>query len=89
MWCRRYDGQVPAVILLKYLRRNPVTDTSKILEVYRPTRRIDGKWAAAKDGPTYSLFPPPLNADGALDAVPLTYQDYFGPGNTGGVGHRS
>lgn len=84
MWCRRYDGQVCVVILLKYLRRNPLTDNSSILEVYRPTRRItDGKWTATKDGPTYILFPPPLNANGPLDAVPLTYQDYFGPGNIG------
>lgn len=84
MWCRRYDGQVCVVILLKYLRRNPLTDNSSILEVYRPTRRIaDDKWTATKDGPTYILFPPPPNANGPLDAVPLTYQDYFGPGNIG------
>lgn len=85
MWCRRYNGLVCVVILLKYPRRNPITDTSSILEVYRPTRRIDGKWTASKDGPTYNLFPPPLSANGPLDVVPLTYQDYFGPGNTGGV----
>lgn len=85
MWCRRYDGQVRVVILLKYLRRNPLADNSSILEVYRPARRVgDGRWTAAKDGPTYALFPAPLNAGTPLDAVPLTYQDYFGPGNTGG-----
>lgn len=88
MWCRRYDGHVRVVILLKYLRRNPLVDNSSILEVYRPGRRIaDGKWTAAKDGPTYVLFPVPLDADGPLDAVPLTYQDYFGPGNVGGADH--
>lgn len=48
-------------------------------------RRVDGKWTAAKDGPTYSLFPAPPNANDPLDAVPLTYQDYFGPGNTAGA----
>lgn len=82
MWCRCYNGQIRVVILLKYLRRNPFTDNSSILEVYRPTRRIaDEKWTATKDGPTYTLFPPPPNANGPADVVPLTYWGYFGPGS--------
>lgn len=83
MWCRRYNGNIRVVILLKYLRKNPLTDNSSILEVYRPLRRQDGKWTAVKDGPTYALFPPPPNADTPLDSIPLTYEDYFGSGNWG------
>lgn len=84
MWCRRYDGNVRVVILVKYLRRNPRVDKTALLWVYRPVRRAsDGRWTALQEGPVYTLFPAPLNAGEPEDAIPLTYEDYFGPGNVG------
>lgn len=82
MWCRRYDGMVRVVFLVKYQRRNPHVDKAAILMVYRPSWRGD-KWTALQDGPVYQLFPRPQNIVPGSDAVPLTYQDYFGPGNIG------
>lgn len=88
MWCRRYDGKVTVVILVKYLRRDPRVDNASVLMAYRPARRADGKWTAVQDGPTYVLFPRPQGAakgvyNSPADAVPLTYEDYFEPGNVG------
>lgn len=83
MWCRRYDGQVRAVILVKYLCRNPRVNCASILLLFRPMRKPDGKWTAMQDGPTYTLFPRPADAGTATDEVPLVYEDYFGPGNLG------
>ncbi|KAL0634219.1 hypothetical protein Q9L58_006835 [Maublancomyces gigas] len=93
MWCRRYDGKVHVVILVKYLRKDPSLDNASILEVYRPayrSRTIGGppRWTARKDGRTYQLFPrPPEAIEGAYetleDTIPLTYRDYFGEGNVG------
>lgn len=84
MWCRRYDGNVRVVILVKYMRRNPRVDKAAKLWVYRPARRgLDGRWTAEQQGPVYTLFPVPLNAGSPEDAIPLTYADYFGPGNVG------
>lgn len=57
-------------------------DKAAILMVYRPSWRGD-KWTAVQDGPVYQLFPRPESTVAATDAVPLTYQDYFGPGNVG------
>lgn len=90
MWCRRYDGKVHVIILVKYLCKDPRLNNSSILEVYRPALlpRIPGelpRWTARKDGPTYTLFPRPAEDDhrSAEDVVPLTYRDYFGEGNVG------
>lgn len=83
MWCRRYDGQVRAVILVKYLCRNPRVNCASILLLFRPVLKPDGKWTALHDGPTYTLFPRPADAGTETDAVPLVYEDYFGPGNRG------
>lgn len=84
MWCRRYDGRVRVVVLVKYLRPNPRVDRAALLWVYRPLwRPEDERWTAAQDGPTYTLFPVPQNAGAVSDAIPLTYEDYFGPGNAG------
>lgn len=57
-------------------------DKSATLMVYRPSWR-DDKWTAVQDGPVYQLFPRPENFATDTDAVPLTYRDYFGPGNVG------
>lgn len=86
MWCRRYDGKVRVVILVKYLRKDPRQDNSSIITVYRPHRREDGKWTAEQQGPVYTLFPRPPRAgyENPDDAVPLAYEDYFGTGNVGG-----
>lgn len=86
MWARRYDGRVQAILLLKYTCRDPRLNPSSYLLLFRPRLRADGKWTAVQDGPTYVLFPRPANVvpDDLTqqgDAVPLTYQDYFGPGN--------
>lgn len=57
-------------------------DKAAILMVYRPSWRGD-KWTAVQDGPVYQLFPRPESVVRGADAVPMTYQDYFGPGNVG------
>lgn len=90
MWARRYDGRVQAILLLKYTSRDPRLNPSSYLLVFRPTLRADGKWTVVQDGPTYVLFPRPANVvpddlEQGDDAVPLTYQDYFGPGNVAGT----
>lgn len=83
MWCRRYDGRVRAVVLVKYLCRNPRVNRASVLLLFRPVRKQDGQWTAQQDGPTYTLFPRPVDAGEETDAVPLVYEDYFGPGNLG------
>lgn len=89
MWCRRYNGLIRVVVLVKYLRRDPRVDNAAILEVYRPgIRESDGRWTAVQDGPTYQQFPRPPTAvrddyANPVDAVPLTREDYWGPGNAG------
>ncbi|KAL0630793.1 hypothetical protein Q9L58_010360 [Maublancomyces gigas] len=85
MWCRRYDGHVRAVILVKYLCRNPHISRASILLLFRPVQRPDGKWAAlqVQVGPKYILFPRPADAGTETDGVPLVYEDYFGPENLG------
>lgn len=86
MWARRYDGRIQAILLLKYPCRDPRVNPASYLLLFRPRLRADGKWTAVQDGPRYVLFPRPGNVvpnDLAQqdDAVPLIYQDYFGPGN--------
>lgn len=86
MWARRYDGAVQAIILVKYTCRNPRFNPASFLLLFRPVLRSDGKWTVAQDGPTYTLFPRPVGVvEGDFnqphDALPLVYQDYFGPGN--------
>lgn len=83
MWCRRYDGNIRVVILVKYLRKNPRVDKAALLWVYRPQRQGDGRWTAVQQGPVYTLFPVPEDAGSPEDVIPLTYEDYFGPGNVG------
>lgn len=75
---------VRVVVLVKFLRKNPLVDNAAILTVYRPRWRGD-KWTALQDGRVYQLFPRPAEADidNPDDAIPLVYQDYFGPGNGG------
>lgn len=83
MWCRRYDGLVRAVILVKYLCRNPRANPASVLLLFRPIREADGKWSARQHGPVYTLFPRPADASAEGDVVPLVYEDYFGTGNLG------
>lgn len=83
MWCRRYDGRVRAVILVKYLCRNPHINHASIPLLFRPVQRPDGKWTALQVGPTYTLFPRPADAGTETDGVPLVYEGYFGPGYFG------
>lgn len=76
------------MILAKYLRKDPRVDNASELMVYRPQRREDGKWTAVQDGRNYVLFPrPPGVVEGVLDspddAVPLSYEDYFGTTHDG------
>lgn len=82
MWCHKYIGIIRVAILVKSLRKDPLVDNAAIPTVYRPEWRGD-KWTAVQDGRVYQLFPRPLDANmnNPADAIPLTYQDYFSPGN--------
>lgn len=89
MWARRYDGKVQVIVLVKYLCRNPRLRNDAVLFVFRPAWFVErNKSILLQDGPLYTLFPRPAGIipgvyDNPLDAIPLTYKDYFGPGNVG------
>lgn len=88
LWFRMFNGQTRVVITVKFRAQNPREDNSAVLTVFRPQLRMDGMWSITQEGPTYELFPRPATAlrgvyDSPDDSIPLTYQDYFGPGNNG------
>lgn len=88
LWFRMFDGQTRVVITVKFREQNPREDNSAVLTVFRPRLRKNGTWTTTQEGPAYELFPRPATAvrgvyDSPADSIPLTYQDYFGPGNNG------